>query len=72
MWLNAKKTALFTTLTKINSENNCSQIYLYYDCNRPKWDLQNNILQIYISVKVLDIIGVKHSKQFMIFMMGKK
>ena len=26
---------------------NYSKIYLYYDCNRPKRDLQNNILQVY-------------------------
>ena len=30
---------------------NYSKIYLYYDCYRPKRDLQNNILQVYIIIK---------------------
>ena len=38
------------TLTKIISVNNYSKIYFYYDCNSPKQDLQNNILQVYITV----------------------
>ena len=34
-----------TALTENISENNYSKIYLNYDCNRPRRDLQNNILQ---------------------------
>ena len=44
------KTALLTTLTKNIPKNNYSKIYFYYDCNRPKWDLQINILQVYIII----------------------
>ena len=45
---------------------NYSKIYFYYDCNRLKQDLQNNILQVlYILLfKVLYIIGIKHSQSF--------
>ena len=31
-------------------EMNYSKIYLYYDCNRSKRDLQNNILQVKIII----------------------
>ena len=55
-----KKTALSKTLTKNISEINYSKIYFYYECNRPKRDLQIYIL----SFKVLDIIGDKHSQSF--------
>ena len=43
-----KKTVLSMTLTKNISENDYSITYFYYDCNRSKRDLQNNILQVYI------------------------
>ena len=45
-----KKTAFPTTLTKYISENNYKKIYFYYECNRPKRDMQNAILQVYIFV----------------------
>ena len=51
------------TMPKNKYENNYSKIYLYYDCNIPKRDLQNNV-QYYkyiLSFKLLDIFGVKHS-----------
>ena len=39
------------TLTKNLSENNYSKIYLNYDFNRTKRDIQNNILQVYIIIQ---------------------
>ena len=49
-WPYAKKTSLPTTLTKNVSKNNYKKTYFYYECNRPKRDLQNKILKVYIII----------------------
>ena len=41
---------IWLSLTNNKSENNYSKKYLYYECNRLKRDLQNNILQVFIFI----------------------